>query len=117
MKKIVITEDEKNDILSKYDNIDIKLLHFLLKTYRTKIMNFDNFKVTEVRFEGFPGYGFNSMRSKKEIINKIMDFLFENDIVEYDDSFYQKSKGVNEKRQIIVKTIKKFINLAVPGIK
>lgn len=112
----MISEDERNKILSNYDNIDVKLLHFLLKTYRTKISNFDTFKITEVWFDKYPGYGFNTTRSKKEIINKIIEFLLENDIVEDDDSFYDFKGGVNEKRQILVKTIKKFIKLAIPGI-
>ena len=117
MKKILINEEEKNSILSNYENIDIKLLHFLLKTYRTKTTNFDAFNVTEVWFDGYPGYGFNTMRNKKEIINKVMEFIYENDIVDYGDSFYENLKGVNEKRQILVRTIKKFINFAVPGVK
>ena len=106
IKHILKEETEPNDI-------DKKLLNFLLRRVRIEEKDlgtdwFDNkpLRVTEYRFEGWPGYGFNSFGSKKDAENKIIEMLYENDITEYVYNMNER----NPERIKIIKTIRHFLN-------
>ena len=106
IKHIIREETEPNDI-------DKKLLNFLLRRVRIEEKNlgtdwFDNkpLRVTEYKFEEFPGYGFNSFNNKRQMEYKINEMLYENDII--DDIFEMDER--NPERIKIVKTIRHFLN-------
>jgi hypothetical protein len=112
--KIILNENEKNQISSQHEEIDSSLFNFLMrriKKEKRKLGNefYDNpLEVTNYTFEGLPGYGFtNLVSSKKDIQNRIFDMLYENDIIDY------WPYDLNERdpqRVKLTKTIRKFIN-------
>jgi hypothetical protein len=116
MKRILLSEEETNDIKAQHDDIDRKLMNFLLRRHKIeeiKIGDFDDnpLIVTEYRFEGLPGYGFNSWASKKEMEKKIIEMLHENDIL---DNWTYDLDQQDPKRIKIIKTIRKFLDFILP---
>ena len=114
--KIKITENEKDQISSQYEEIDLSLFNFLLRRIQVieKDLGTDWFgnkplRVTEYRFDGFPGYGFNSFSSKKDMEFKIVEMLIEE--TEFVGDWYYGPQNVNNpERQKFIKTIRKFLN-------
>ena len=114
--KLEITENEKNDISSHHEEIGNILFNFLIRRVRIEEKNlgtdwFDQkpLKVTEYRFEGFPGYGFNSFSSKKDMEYKIVEMLVEGtDMV--GDWFFGPNNVNNPERQKFMKTVRNFLN-------
>jgi hypothetical protein len=112
--QLIINENEKDDILSQHDNIDPKLYNFLIRRAKVKenMIPFndgeDPLKLIEVSFTGYPGYGFSmSLISKKDMINRIIEFLEDHEIIEKSEVNFNV---FDPERQKIVKTIKKFLN-------
>lgn len=149
--KIIITENEKNQISSKHEEFDSNILFFLLRRIKIDEKELTSFldnqkeikrlkseieklekeeqteenktkleklkkelklllplKVTEYSFEGFPGYGFNSYRTKKVMINNILSLLVEKtDLIS--DEFFELPNQ-NPEKQKVIKTIRKFLN-------
>ena len=105
--KIVLNEEEKNQISSQHEEIDSRLFNFLIRRIKKEI--YDNpLEVTNYTFEGLPGYGFtNLVSSKKDIQDRIFDMLYENDIIDY---WPYDLNERDSKRVKLVKTIRKFIN-------
>ena len=94
------------------EGIDKKLLNFLMRRIKITERNlgefekFEPIKVILYSFEGYPGYGFTSYESKKNMEKKIILFLYEHDITDY---LY----GMDErdpKRIEITKTVRYFLN-------
>lgn len=115
--KIIINENEKGQISSKHEEFDPNILFFLMRRIKVeeKKLNWSNFeteeeplKVIEYTFEGFPGYGFNSYRTKKEMINNILSLLVEKTDLISDDFFELPNQ--NPEKQKVIKTIRKFLN-------
>ena len=115
--RIIINENEKNQISSKHEEFDSDILLFLMRRIKVeeKKLNWSNFeteeeplKVIEYTFEGFPGYGFNSYRTKKEMMNNILSLLVEETDLIGDDFFELPDQ--HPKKQKIIKTIRKFLN-------
>jgi len=108
MKRSVLSENEQ--ISSQHEDIDSKLFYFLirrLKVNERKIGDdWGGLKVKEYKFEGLPGYGFNGYMSKKDMENKIINMLYENDITDY---VYDMNEQDPERVKII-RTIRKFLN-------
>lgn len=107
------TLNENEDISSQHEDIDSKLFYFLMRRIKVEEKNLGTdwlgdkpLRVTEYRFEGLPGYGFNSFGNKKDAENKIIEMLYENDVTEY---VYDMNER-DPKRIKIVKTIRKFLN-------
>ena len=80
--KIVLNEEEKNQISSQHEEIDSRIFNFLMrrikKEKRKLGSDWDDFKpieVTEYTFEGLPGFGFNSFYSSKKNIEKRISHL------------------------------------------
>ena len=61
-------------------------------------------------FTDFPGYGFTTFMSKKEMERSIFTMLYENDVVEDIDEMDER----NPERVKIVKTIRQFLNFILP---
>jgi hypothetical protein len=114
MKRIILSEEEKDNIKSQHDDIDKKLMNFLLRRNRINQRKFGNdefydniLEITEYTFEGLPGYGFNSFASKKEMEKKLIDMLYENDIIDY---WPYDLDQQDPKRVKTIKTIRKFLD-------
>jgi hypothetical protein len=114
--RLLIEDDEKKDILSQHDDIDQKILNFLIRRIKVeeKDLGTDWFdkkqlKVTEYSFDGLPGYGFNSYVSKKRMETKILDMLYHQDMIGY---LYGMDENDPERKKII-KTIRKFLNFVL----
>jgi hypothetical protein len=114
MKRLILSEEETNNIKSQHDDIDRKLMNFLLRRFKVEERKIDGgwkdiepLIVTEYRFEGLPGYGFNSFASKKEMEKKIIDMLYENDIL---DNWTYDLDQQDPKRVKTIKTIRKFLD-------
>ena len=115
MKRLIINEEEKKDIQSQHEEIDRKLMTTLLRRFKKedrKLGDFDEnpLIVTEYTFEGYPGYGFNSFASKKDMERKIVSMLYEKDIVEIHP--YDLDER-DPKRVKLIKTIRKFLDFAL----
>ena len=112
--KIIINENEKNQISSKHEEFDSDILLFLMRRIKVEEKKLNWFteeeplKVIEYTFEGFPGYGFNSYRTKKEMMNNILSLLVEETDLIGDDFF--EFPDQNPKKQKVIKTIRKFLN-------
>jgi len=92
------------------EGIDKKLLNFLMRRIKITKRDLGNFGdpmiVTLYSFEGYPGYGFTSYESKKNMEKKIIEFLYEHDITDY---LYDMDER-DTKRIVIIKTIRHFLN-------
>lgn len=114
--KIKLTENEKDQISSKHEEIDSSLFNFLVRRIKVEERDLGTdwlgdkpLRVTEYKFEGFPGYGFNSYSSKKDMEFKIAEMLIEE--TEFvGDWFYGFQNVNNPERQKFMKTIRKFLN-------
>ena len=108
--KIILNEDEKNQISSQHEEIDQSLFNFLLRRIKKNKRNISRYSedlnITEYTFEGLPGYGFTNYVPKKRMETKIIEMLSENDITDY---IYDMDEQ-NPERIKIVKTIRKFLN-------
>lgn len=108
--KIILNEDEKNQISSQHEEIDQSLFNFLLRRIKKNKRNIsrdsEDLNIIEYTFEGLPGYGFTNYVPKKRMETKIIEMLSENDITDY---IYDMDEQ-NPERIKIVKTIRKFLN-------
>lgn len=115
MKRLILTEEEKNEIQSQHDEIDRQLMTFLLRRFKKedrKLGDFDDkpLIVTEYTFEGYPGYGFNSFPSKKDMEKKLINMLYENNILE--NHPYDLDQR-DPKRVRLIKTLRKFLDFVI----
>ena len=115
LRKIVITEEEKDSISNQHDDIDRTLLNFLLRRVEKKERKIGDdeysFNVTEISFRDLPGYGFNSFSNRKDMERRIIQMLEENEVTDigrYNTNFLDKN------RQKIIKTIRFFLNFIMP---
>jgi hypothetical protein len=117
--KIIINENEKDQISSQYEEIDLSLFNFLVRRIKVEKKDLGTdwlgdkpLRVTEYRFDGFPGYGFNSFSSKKDMEFKIVEMLIEE--TEFVGDWYYGPQNVNNpERQKFIKTIRKFLNFVL----
>ncbi len=98
------------------ENIDKKILNFLMRRIKVETRklggnwgDFEPLEVTEYTFEGHPGFGFTSYVAKTDMEKRIISLLIEAEIIDEDD-FYQNTNRLNQRRQTIVKTVRKFLN-------
>jgi hypothetical protein len=71
-------------------------------------------KIKEYSFEGIPGYGFTGYNSKKEMERKILNMLYENDII---NTHPYDLDERDPERVKIVKTIRKILNFVLSETK
>ena len=111
--KVILSENEKQNISTQHDEVDRKLFNFLMRRIKVEKRkmggnwgDIEPLEVTQYNFEGYPSYGFTSYDSKKTMENKIIKMFYENDII--DDIFEMDER--DPKRIKIVKTIRNFLN-------
>ena len=75
MKQSVLSENE--EISSQHEDIDSKLFYFLMRRLKvserelgSNLGDYEPLKITEYKFEGFPGYGFTDYVPKKRMETK-----------------------------------------------
>ena len=73
--RIIINEEEKNQISSQHEEIDSRLFNFLIRRLKKETIvmggsdyGFDSepISINRYTFEGVPSYGFSSYHSKKK---------------------------------------------------
>ena len=67
---------------------------------------------TEVSFIDFPGYGFNTYMTRKDIEWRILNMLEEAEKLNVDD--FRGNRGFDANRQKTIKTIRTFLNFVLP---
>ena len=119
--RIIINENEKNQISSQHEEIDSRLFNFLIRRLKGEERNwggnwgdFEPMKIKEYSFEGIPGYGFTGYNSKKEMERKILNMLYENDII---NTHPYDLDERDPERVKIVKTIRKILNFVLSETK
>lgn len=123
MKKIVLSEEEKNNISKKHEEIDRSIMNFLLRRYSVEEKTLPKgrwsdeddlppFSWTEISFIGFPEYGFNTHMSRKDIEWRILNMLEEAEKLNTDD--FRENRGFDANRQKTIKTIRAFLNFVLP---
>jgi hypothetical protein len=119
--KIKLNENEKDQISSQHEEIDSRLFNFLLRRIKIQEKKFPSyfgdiepFIVIEYTFDGYPGWGFNSFKSKKDIEKSIVDMIWENDVID----FYPYDLDERDPKRVkIIKTVRKFLNFILSGKK
>jgi hypothetical protein len=116
VRKILITEDETNNISDQHSEIDRKLMTFLLRRVEKKERQIGDdeyaFTIIEISFSDLPGYGFNTFSSRKDMERNMINMLYENDVI--GDEVYDFKNELDTNRQKIVKTIRAFLNFILP---
>jgi hypothetical protein len=115
MERIFLFESDKEDITNKHEEIDRKLMNFLLRRAEKKERQIGDdeypINVIEISFSDLPGYGFNSFSGRKDMERKIINMLEENEIA---DLGVYNTNYLDKNRQRIIKTIRHFLNFIMP---
>ena len=125
MKRIFLTEEEKGDLSEKHEDIDRKLMNFLLRRHkveektlpRSTFFDPDDDDLPplswkEVHFVDFPRYGLSSYMSRKDMEWRLLNMLEDAEKLNTDD--FRGNRGFDADRQKKMKTIRKFLNLVLP---
>ena len=98
----------KSILKEETEEIDQKVMSFLLRRYEINEINIDdNIKFKELYFKvGDDYYGVSMWDSKKRQVRKILDMLQDNNVIEPIDNFSNENDPY---RQKVVRTIKKFL--------
>ncbi len=111
-----IRENNNDSNSSQNEEFDSSIFKFLIRRVQKNKRNlggdfedFEPLSVTEYTFDGFPGFGFNTFNSKKQMEYKIVEMLVEEtDMV--GDWFFGPENVNNPERQKFMRTIRKFLN-------
>jgi len=123
MRKIVLTEEEKDDLSKKHEEIDRTLMNFLLrrhsieeKTLPSGVWNdtddLPSFSWKEVHFVDFPRHSLSSYMSRKDMEWMILNMLEYAEKLNTDD--FRVNRGFDPDRQKTMKTIRAFLNFVLP---
>lgn len=123
MRKIVLTEEEKDNLSKKHEEIDRTLYNFLLRRYQIEEKTLPKgiwsdeddlppLSWKEVHFVDFPSYSLSSYMSRKEMEWRILNMLEDAEKLNTDD--FRGNQGFDPNRQKKMKTIRKFLNLVLP---
>jgi hypothetical protein len=98
----------KSILKEETEEIDQKVMSFLLRRYKINEINIDDrIKFKEVYFKvGDDYYGISMWDSKKRQVRKILEMLQDNNVIEPIDNFSNENDPY---RQKVVRTIKKFL--------
>ena len=98
----------KSILKEETEEIDQKVMNFLLRRYEINEINIDDrIKFKELYFKvGGDYYGVSMWDSKKRQIRKILNMLEENNVIEPINNFDNENDPY---RQKVVRTIKKFL--------
>ena len=99
----------KNILKEETEEIDQKVMSFLLRRYKINEINIDDrIKFKEVYFKvGDDYYGISMWDSKKKQVRLILNMLEENNVTEPINNFSNENDPY---RQKVVRTIKKFLS-------
>lgn len=115
MKRIILSEDEKDNLSTQHDEIDRKILNFLLRRVNVtdKKIGDDEYPINfkEVRFESLPGFGFTTFISRKDMEKSIIEMLEEKEVINLGE---YNPNVLDTNRQKIIKTIRYFLNFILP---
>ena len=115
LHNILITEEEKNEISNNHDDIDRKLMTFLLRRAEKKERQIGDdeypINVIEISFNGIPGYGFNSFSNRKDMERRIINMLEEEEVINLGE---YNLNVLDTNRQKTIKTIRQFLNFIIP---
>ena len=114
VRKVLITEEEKNNISDQYNDIDRSILNFLLRRLEKKERQIGEdppMNVIEISFKGLPGYGFNNFHGRKSMEKKVIDMLTDKEVIDLGE-YSPNILDVN--RQKMVKTVRNFLNFIMP---
>jgi len=91
------------------EEIDQKVMNFLLRRYEINEVNIDdNIKFKEIYFKvGDEYYGVSMWDNKKRQVRVILNMLDENNVIELTHNF---ANEYDPYRQKVVRTIKKFLS-------
>ena len=121
MKRIILSEDEKNNLSNQHEEIDRMIMNFLLRRYtveektlpRSTFFDPDDDDLPplswkEVHFVDFPGYSLSSYMSRKDMEWRLLNMLEDAEKLNTDD--FRGNKGFDVDRQKKMKTIRAFLN-------
>jgi hypothetical protein len=99
----------KNILKEETEEIDQKVMSFLLRRYKINEINIDDrIKFKEIYFKvGDDYYGISMWDSKKRQVRLILNMLEENNVTEPINNFANENDPY---RQKVVRTIKKFLS-------
>lgn len=114
--RIIITENEREEISSQHEEIDSRILNFLMRRINVEKRklggnwgDIEPLTVTEYTFDGFPGHGFTSYQNRSYMERKVIELLEEAKIIPED--WVGNLKDQDLVRQKIIRTIRKFMKL------
>ena len=99
----------RNILKEETEEIDQKVMNFLLRRYEVKEYNsYDQIRFKKVFFKvGDEVYGIGTFDNKKRQVRVILNMLEENNVIEPVDNFSNENDPY---RQKIVRTIKRFLD-------
>ena len=125
MKRIFLTEEEKGDLSKKHEDIDRKLMNFLLRRHsieektlpRSTFFDPDDDDLPplswkEVHFVDFPRSTLSSYMSRKDMEWRLLNMLEDAEKLNTDD--FRGNRGFDADRQKKMKTIRAFLNFVLP---
>jgi hypothetical protein len=125
MKRIFLTEEEKDDLSKKHEDIDRKLMNFLLRRHsieektlpRSTFFDPDDDDLPplswkEVHFVDFPRSSLSSYMSRKDMEWRLLNMLEDAEKLNTDD--FRGNRGFDADRQKKMKTIRAFLNFVLP---
>lgn len=123
MRRIILTEEEKDDLSKKHEEIDRTLYNFLLRRYQIEEKTLPKgiwadeddlppLSWKEVHFVDFPGHSLSSYMSRKDMEWRLLNMLEDAEKLNVDD--FRGNRGFDPNRQKKMKTIRKFLNLVLP---
>jgi hypothetical protein len=123
MRKIVLTEEEKDDLSKKHEEIDRNIMNFLLRRHQVEEKTLPKgiwgdeddlppLSWKEVHFVDFPSYSLSSYMSRKDMEWKLLNMLEDAEKLNVDD--FRGNRGFDADRQKKMKTIRAFLNFVLP---
>jgi len=123
MKRIFLTEKEKDDLSKKHEDIDRKLMNFLLRRHTVEEKELPRgiwgdeddlppLSWKEVHFVDFPRHSLSSYMSRKDMEWMLLNMLEYAEKLNTDD--FRGNQGFDANRQKTMKTIRAFLNFVLP---
>ena len=125
MKRIILSEDEKNNLSNQHEEIDRMIMNFLLRRHsveertlpRSTFFDPDDDDLPplswkEVHFVDFPRSSLSSYMSRKDMEWRLLNMLEDAEKLNTDD--FRGNKGFDGDRQKKMKTIRAFLNFIMP---
>ena len=123
MTRIILTEEEKDELSKKHEEIDRTLYNFLLRRYKVEEKTLPKgiwsdeddlppLSWKEVHFVDFPSYSLSSYMSRKDMEWKLLNMLEDAEKLNVDD--FRGNRGFDADRQKKMKTIRAFLNFVLP---